>query len=355
MSIMQSVWSLDEKKPLEFDVLFNEKELEDFLCDHIDILNNNWLVIGRQIRTSANKLIDILCMDHDGDIVIVELKKGQTPREVTAQAIDYASCIDQLNPEDFAEIYLHYSDGGKTLGDAYRDKFGSELDEEAINQNVKMVIVASKMDDSTERIITYLRAKYQVDINILFFNVFQHNGQRLISRAWFQEDAEVEKIPATQVSVNWNHEYYCSFGIGSRTWTDAKKYGFISAGGGSWYTNTLKMLSIGDRVWVNIPHTGYVGVGIVNSEAQMAKDAVISIRDQKCPFPTLSLKGDYGLDKDDPETAEYIVGIDWEYTTSENKAVKETGFFGNQNTICRPTSPKWEFTVGRLKQLWNID
>ena len=205
MSIMQSVWSLDEKKPLEFDVLFNEKELEDFLCDHIDILNNNWLVIGRQVRTSANKLIDILCMDHDGDIVIVELKKGQTPREVTAQAIDYAS------------------DGGKTLGDAYRDKFGSELEEEAINQNVKMVIVASKMDDSTERIITYLRAKYQVDINILFFNVFQHNGQRLISRAWFQEDAEVEKIPATQVSVNWNHEYYCSFGIGSRTWTDAKK------------------------------------------------------------------------------------------------------------------------------------
>ena len=99
----------------------------------------------------------------------------------------------------------------------------------------------------------------------------------------------------------------------------------------------------------------YVGVGIVNSEAQMAKDAVISIGDQKCPFPTLSLKGDYGMDKDDPETAEYIVGIDWEYTTSENKAVKETGFFGNQNTICRPTSPKWEFTVGRLKQLWNID
>jgi hypothetical protein len=355
MSIMQSVWSLDDKQPLQLDDLLNEKELEDLLCEHIEILNNDWLVIGRQVRTSANKLIDILCMDRDGDIVIVELKKGMTPREVTAQAIDYASCVEQLHPEDFAEIFLRYSDGNKTLGDAYREKFSNDLDEDAIKQNVKMVIVASKMDDSTERIITYLRAKYQVDINILFFNVFLHNRQRLISRAWFQEDAEVEKIPSTQVSVNWNHEYYCSFGLGSRTWVDAKKYGFISAGGGSWYTNTLKMLSTGDRVWVNIPHTGYVGVGVVTSEAQMARDAVITVGTQKHPFPELTLKGNYGLDKNDPDTAEYIVGVDWLYTTSESKAVKETGFFGNQNTVCRPTSAKWDFTVGRLKQLWNID
>ena len=94
MSIMQSVWSLDDKQPLQLDNLLNEKELEDLLCEHIEILNNDWLVIGRQVRTSANKLIDILCMDRDGDIVIVELKKGMTPREVTAQAIDYASCVE---------------------------------------------------------------------------------------------------------------------------------------------------------------------------------------------------------------------------------------------------------------------
>ena len=115
------------------------------------------------------------------------------------------------------------------------------------------------------------------------------------------------------------------------------------------------MLSTGDRVWVNIPHTGYVGVGIVTSEAQMARDAIITAGAQKQPFAELSLKGSCGLGEDDPETAEYIVGIEWLYTTSESNAVKETGFFGNQNTICRPTSSKWEFTVARLKQLWNID
>ena len=50
------------------------------------------------------------------------------------------------------------------------------------------------MDDSTERIIRYLREKYEVDINILFFNVFSSGKQRCISRVWFDEDVE-EQIP----------------------------------------------------------------------------------------------------------------------------------------------------------------
>jgi len=32
------------------------------------------------------------------------------------------------------------------------------------------------------------------------------------------------------------------------------------------------------------------------------------------------------------------------------KAVQEIGLFGNQNTVCKPTAPKWRFTVERLKE-----
>jgi RecB family endonuclease NucS len=37
--------------------------------------------------------IDLLCINGDGDIVIVELKRDKTPREITAQALDYASWV----------------------------------------------------------------------------------------------------------------------------------------------------------------------------------------------------------------------------------------------------------------------
>lgn len=353
MAISQTIWSLDEKTELQTATLISEKELEDLLADHIEILNPDWLLIGRQVRTVAGKYIDLLCMDHDGDLIVVELKKDLTPREVTAQAIDYASCMAALKLEELAEQYLQFTNGNCTLNDAYKNKFGSTLDEDSVNQNVKMVIVAAEMDSSTERIIRYLREKYEVDINILFFHIFAHSGQRLISRAWFEEDVESQP-PAPKSIHSWNQEYYVSFGVGDRQWEDAQKYGFISAGGGSWYSGTLKLLSPGDRIWVNIPHSGYVGVGIVQDEAILAKDVLFDNNGQQLGFADLSVKGNYLYSLDDPNKAEYVVKVNWIKTIPENQAVKELGFFGNQNSVCRPRAQKWDYTVDRLKKIWNI-
>lgn len=353
MSISQAIWSLDDKTELQSASLLSEKELEDLLAEHIEILNPDWLLIGRQVRTVAGKYIDLLCMDYDGELIVVELKKDLTPREVTAQAIDYASCMAALEAEDIAEIYRLFSNGAD-LKDAYKEKYGSDLDEESVNQNVKMVIVAAKMDDSTERIIRYLREKYEVDINIMFFNIFAHSGQRLISRAWFEED--VDNQPSAPQSIrSWNQEYYVSFGRGARKWEDAQKYGFISAGGGSWYSGTLNLLSHGDRIWVNIPHSGYVGVGIVQEEVQPAKEVLFDVDGSQVGFADLPVNGNYLYAADQPDKAEYVVKVKWIKTIPETQAVKEFGFFGNQNSVCRPKTQKWDHTVERLKKIWNID
>lgn len=58
---------------------------------------------------------------------------------------------------------------------------------------------------------------------------------------------------------------------------------------------------------------------------------------------------------DDPDKAEYLVPVKWIKTVSAVKAVKEKGFFGNQNTVARPTTAAWGYTVDRLKQRWGID
>ena len=221
MSLSHSVWSLDNKKPLQAAELIDEKELELLIRDNIEIINKGWLVIGNQVKTDAGKFIDILCVDHNGDMIVMELKKDLTPREVIAQVIDYAASVSEMSAEDIAQQYLLFTNGKKTLNDAYKEKFGSELDESIINQNVIMVIIAAKMDDGTERIIRYLRETYHVDINILFFKVFECNGERLISRTWFEEDLD-DSLPAkVEQKGTWNGEYYVSFGEGYRTWEDA--------------------------------------------------------------------------------------------------------------------------------------
>ena len=52
---------------------------------------------------------------------------------------------------------------------------------------------------------------------------------------------------------------------------------------------------------------------------------------------------------DDPERCEYFVPMSWLDTTSIENAFKEIGLFGVQNTVSKPTTPKWRHTIERLK------
>lgn len=42
-------------------------------------------------------------------------------------------------------------------------------------------------------------------------------------------------------------------------------------------------------------------------------------------------------------------------TLDPSKAFYEVGLYGNQGTVCQPTTPKWHHTVERLNQVFKID
>ena len=115
------------------------------------------------------------------------------------------------------------------------------------------------------------------------------------------------------------------------------------------------MLEPGDRVWVNLPHTGYVGVGIVEEPSAPASEIRFLVDGQEKSLAELPLQGQYLEQAGDPEKEEYVVKVRWHKTVPASQAVRETGFFGNQNTVCRPQTDKWNFTVKRLKEIWHIE
>lgn len=354
MAIIQAIWSLEDKKELQTSSLINENELEDMIAENISLLSDEWLIVGRQVRTLYGGEIDLLCIDIGGNLIVVELKKNKTPREVTAQALDYASWVNDIDTEELAEIYLRHTKGEKSLDDAFFERFGTKLIENIDDTDTQIVIVATGMDGSTERIIKYLKG-FGLDISVLFFNIFEHEGKRLLSRAWIIESEQMVSSQKTNMSKSWNGEHYFSFGDDdSRSWEDAVKYSFVSAGGGAWYTNTMRKLEIGSRLWVNIPGVGYVGVGIVTETATSTHESEISVDGQDVKFFDLPLNAEYH--KDSPSNkGEYIVRVKWLKTAAKNEAVREFGFFGNQNTVARPVADKWDFTVNRLKEIWGIE
>ena len=221
---------------------------------------------------------------------------------------------------------------------------------ESLNEAHELLIVATELDDSTERIINYL-TDFGVSVNAVFFRFFCDGGNEYLSRAWLIEPNQVEaKVSDGKAKGPWNGEFYVSYGSG-RSWEDARRYGYISGGGGSWYSQTLKLLSPGDRVWVKIPKTGYVGVGHVVEPVQSSAEFTVSTPEgERLAMDVVQNGAEYRQRSADPETAEYFVRVEWLQTVPAHEAFNEIGLFGNQNTVCQPTTPKWRHTVERLRQ-----
>ena len=183
------MWEVNrENTPIELPAteISLEERLEDWLESDISMLDPDLMVIGRQVRTDFGGEIDLLCLDGAGDTVVVELKKGRTPREVTAQTLDYASWVKDLGPDRIQQIAASYPKLTSPLTEAFEAQFGQQLPDE-LNLNHRSLIVAESIDDSTERIVRYL-SDLHVPVNIATVQHFKTaEGREMLAQAFLVE------------------------------------------------------------------------------------------------------------------------------------------------------------------------
>ncbi len=191
MPIQHAIWQVaDQPAILPAAKLASEQLLESMIVREPRILSSEWMLIGQQEVTSHGGRIDLLAIAPDGSLVLIELKRDRTPREIVAQALDYASWMVDLTADRIVQIYQRFSKGGSLQAD-FQKRFGSVLDEDTLNHSHQIIIVASELDPSTERIVAYLNAR-DIAINVVFFKVFEHGGQQLLSRAWMIDPGETQ-------------------------------------------------------------------------------------------------------------------------------------------------------------------
>jgi len=106
MPIQHAIWTVsDIPKPLTVGRLPNEQRLEDMIIRDPRILSTEWMLIGRQEITGLGGRIDLLAIAPDGSLVLVDLKRDRTLREVIAQAMDCGSWVEQLTADRIARAH----------------------------------------------------------------------------------------------------------------------------------------------------------------------------------------------------------------------------------------------------------
>lgn len=156
----------------------------------------------------------------------------------------------------------------------------------------------------------------------------------------------------------WNgRDFYVSFGENDqRSWEEAVRYGFVSAGGGEWYSRSLQQLQPGHRVFVYIPKGngvgGYVGVGEVTGEAMLARDFRVAEDGREVPYLDVTASPGASQHPDDPALAEWVVPVRWLRTRPKKEAIRDSDFFANQNSAAKLTHG---YTLERLAAEFDVE
>jgi hypothetical protein len=184
MPIEMAIWRITPNgpKPLDSSRLGLESTLEDMIVEDTKLLGSDLLVVGRQVETAFGGFLDLLCIDADGRLHALELKRDKTPRDVVAQVLDYGSWVSDLTVEDLQDITLRYN-SGKTLDNLFAEHFGEALPD-VINIEQRFTIVASELDTTSERLVQFLAETYAVPINAVFFRHFGDGESSYLGRTW---------------------------------------------------------------------------------------------------------------------------------------------------------------------------
>lgn len=174
-----------------------EKELENWIekNPHLVLEGEDVAIIARQPRTGFDKYLDLLAVDKSGATVVIELKRGETPRDVVAQTLEYAAWVDSLSPDQLNQLAREYAASNEIQADSvldlYRRSFeddpndtggGTQVsDRVTFNNRQRLVIVAEKISDEVEQTLRYLRTRFGADIYGVQFSVHTAGEETLIN------------------------------------------------------------------------------------------------------------------------------------------------------------------------------
>ena len=123
--------------------------------------------------------------------MVVELKRGQTPRDVTSQALEYSTWAKDLDFDEVTHIADSYLGDSGSLEKAFRERFEAELPDQ-LNEGHRSLIVAESVDASTDRIVRYL-AELGVPINVATVQHFEDaHGRELLAQVYLIEPEAVQ-------------------------------------------------------------------------------------------------------------------------------------------------------------------
>lgn len=150
--------------------LRERSNLQEWIANHPVALGEELLVIQKEFSgfTDTAERLDLLALDKRGNLVIIENKLDDSGRDVTWQALKYASYCSSLTKEQIRSIFQQYLDQhapGASAADRLAEFFQAEYEELELNPGVsqRLVLIAAHFrKEVTSTVLWLMNYKLQV-------------------------------------------------------------------------------------------------------------------------------------------------------------------------------------------------
>lgn len=133
----------------EKEKIYEVKNLQRYLSNSIGVIDSELLVIATEFSQweDSRRSIDILCVDSDGNLVAIEIKRTQDGAFMDLQILRYSSMIAKMKFETAVKTYENFIFKNNLNIDAEANLLNflgwSEVQEDDFAQDVKMILISS--------------------------------------------------------------------------------------------------------------------------------------------------------------------------------------------------------------------
>jgi hypothetical protein len=159
--------------------LLERQDLSKWVEQYPAILGEELLVVTSEYDRfdKTSERLDLLAIDKDGNLVVIELKRDDSGKNVDLQAIKYAAYCSTLTLDDLVDMYAHYQkQKGATLSTEAAKKVVLDFIDndafEALNDRPRIILVSKEFRPEVTASVLWLR-KLGMDISCIKWDPYE--------------------------------------------------------------------------------------------------------------------------------------------------------------------------------------
>jgi hypothetical protein len=139
-------------------------DIQEWIEKSPEIIEENLLIIGKEVILPSDIRLDLLAIDKKSNLVILELKRDTSGKNIDWQAVKYASYCSSFSNTDIFRQFAEYLGTNEDEAETKIEEFIDAENFENLNEKQRIILVSKEFHSDVVSSVLWLR-DYGIDIS----------------------------------------------------------------------------------------------------------------------------------------------------------------------------------------------